>query len=71
MFSLHYLPPPLSRDYKEYHTDATVRFVVELSAEKMREAEGIGIYKKFKLEGSINTSNLVPTVEGGGGRKRE
>lgn len=50
--------PPL-RDYKEYHTDTTVRFVVELSAEKMREAEALGIHKKFKLESTINTSNLV------------
>ena len=36
-----------------------MRFVVSLSAEKMREAEAAGFHKKFKLEGSINTSNLV------------
>ena len=47
------------RDYKEYHTDTTVRFVVTLSAEKLQEAEAAGLHKKFKLESAINTSNLV------------
>lgn len=55
------LPPPLpsSSDYKEYHTDTTVKFVVTLSQEKMQEAERIGFHKKFKLESSLNTSNMV------------
>ena len=47
------------RDYKEYHTDTTVKFVVTLSADKMMEAEAVGFHKKFKLESSLNTSNLV------------
>ena len=46
-------------DYKEYHTDTTVKFVVTLTAEKMEEARSVGIHKKFKLESSINTSNMV------------
>jgi len=46
-------------DYKEYHTDTTVKFVVTLSEEKMREAEETGFHKKFKLEGYLNTSNMV------------
>ena len=46
-------------DYKEYHTDTTVKFVVTLSPEKMQEAETVGFHKKFKLESSLNTSNLV------------
>lgn len=46
-------------DYKEYHTDTTVKFVVTLSADKMMEAEAVGYHKKFKLESSLNTSNLV------------
>ena len=49
----------LLSDYKEYHTDTTVKFVVTLSAEKMQEAESVGFHKKFKMEGSLNTSNLV------------
>jgi DNA topoisomerase-2 len=47
------------RDYKEYHTDTTVRFVVNLGQEKLRTAEGTGVHKKFKLESSITTSNMV------------
>jgi DNA topoisomerase-2 len=49
----------LYSDYKEYHTDTTVKFVVTLSADKMMEAEAVGFHKKFKLESSLNTSNLV------------
>jgi DNA topoisomerase-2 len=50
---------PFITDYKEYHTDTTVRFVVHLTADKMAEVERIGFHKKFKLETSLNTSNLV------------
>ena len=58
--SLPLSPPlPSSSDYKEYHTDTTVKFVVTLSQEKMQEAERIGFHKKFKLESSLNTSNMV------------
>ncbi len=39
-------------DYKEYHTDTTVRFVLNLSTAKMEEAEK----ESFKIESSINTS---------------
>ena len=38
-----------------YHTDTTVKFVVTLSQEKMKEVERIGFHKKLKLESSINT----------------
>ncbi|XP_065897461.1 DNA topoisomerase 2-alpha-like isoform X2 [Dysidea avara] len=51
--------PPFISDYKEYHTDTTVKFVVTLSEQKMSEAEKAGFYKKFKLEGYLNTSNMV------------
>ena len=46
-------------DYKEYHTDTTVKFVITLSEQKMKEAEEIGFHKKFKLESSVNTGNMV------------
>ena len=49
-------------DYKEYHTDTTVKFVVTLSEQKMKEAEEIGFHKKFKLEGSLSTANMVRKV---------
>ena len=46
-------------DYREYHTEATVRFVVSLTPANMAKAEQEGFYKKFKLESRLNTSNLV------------
>lgn len=50
---------PLIRDYKEYHTDTTVRFVINLTDEQMRTAESEGIEKRFKLTSLINLNNLV------------
>ena len=58
--------PPFIQEYREYHTDTTVKFIVTLSQEKMLEAERIGIHKKFKLETTISTSKLnihrMPTI---------
>ena len=36
-----------------------MRFVVNLSAEKMEESFRANAYKKFKLESSFTTSNMV------------
>jgi len=36
-----------------------VRFVVKMTAPKMEEAAAMGFYKKFKLESSISTANMV------------
>ena len=41
-------------DYKKYHTDMTVRFVMTLSQQKMEEAATVGFYKKFKLESYLS-----------------
>lgn len=46
-------------DYKEYHTDTTVRFVVTMTPEKLREARNIGLHKVFKLQTSISTTSMV------------
>lgn len=51
--------PPILTDYKEYHTDVTVKFVLNMAEDKLAEAEATGLHKKFKLEASINTSNMV------------
>ena len=56
---MYYNVPISCSDYKEYHTDTTVKFVITLSADKMQAAEAVGFHKKFKLESSLNTSNLV------------
>jgi DNA topoisomerase II len=47
------------KDYKEYHTDSKVHFVVTLAEDQMKAAEKEGLEKKFKLTSSVSTSNLV------------
>lgn len=49
---------PFITDYKEYHTDTTVHFVVTLPADKMQEALAVGLDKKFKLTTTVSTSNM-------------
>lgn len=47
------------KDYKEYHTDSTVRFVLHLTEAGMEAAEKEGIEKRFKLSTTLSLSNLV------------
>lgn len=51
--------PPLITDYKEYHTDSTVRFVVKMAPEKLREAEAAGLHKVFKLQNTLTCNSMV------------
>lgn len=51
--------PPLITDYKEYHTDTTVRFVVKMAPEKLSEAEAAGLHKVFKLQNSLTCNSMV------------
>ena len=51
--------PPFIKDYREYHTDTTVKFVVSFSANNMAAAEAEGIDKKFKLSTTLSLGNLV------------
>ena len=48
------------KDFKENHTDTSVMFTVTMPPEKLAEclAEKGSIFKKFKLEGSVATSNM-------------
>lgn len=46
-------------DYKEYHTDVTVKFILSMTEDKLAEAEQAGLHKKFKLESTISTNNMV------------
>ena len=50
---------PSIKDFKEYHTDTTVKFVLTLTEEQMQAAETFGLDKKFKMETTITTSNMV------------
>merc|ERR1711988_1632700 len=46
-------------DFREYHTENTVHFVVTLTAEKMKECEKAGLDKIFKLKSSVSTQNMM------------
>ncbi|TKR76455.1 hypothetical protein L596_017588 [Steinernema carpocapsae] len=51
--------PQMITDFKEYHTDQTVKFVIKMDANKLREAEMEGLHKVFKLQNVINTTSMV------------
>ncbi|KAM5135385.1 DNA topoisomerase 2-alpha [Mantella aurantiaca] len=51
--------PPLITDYKEYHTDTTVRFIIKLTEEKLAEAEAAGLHKVFKLQTPLTCNSMV------------
>lgn len=46
-------------DFREYHTENTVHFVVTLTSEQMKEAEKAGLDKIFKLKSSVSTQNMM------------
>ncbi|XP_056218392.1 DNA topoisomerase 2-alpha [Falco biarmicus] len=51
--------PSLITDYKEYHTDTTVKFVVKMTEEKLAEAKAAGLHKVFKLQTSLTCNSMV------------
>ncbi|XP_072216490.1 DNA topoisomerase 2-beta-like [Excalfactoria chinensis] len=51
--------PALICDYKEYHTDTTVKFVVKMTEEKLAEAEAAGLHEVFKLQTSLTCDSMV------------
>ena len=51
---------PVIQDYKEYHTDKTVKFIVQMAADKLRTAEvSKGLHQFFKVQSTISTSSMV------------
>jgi DNA topoisomerase-2 len=52
-------PNPCITDYKEYHTDTTVRFVVKMTPEQFRTAEQVGLHKFFKLQKTLSLNSMV------------
>jgi DNA topoisomerase-2 len=51
--------PALINDYKEYHTDTTVKFLVSMKEDQFRKHENEGFHKSFKLQSSINLTSMV------------
>jgi len=47
------------RDYKEHHTDATVRFLLHMTETGMEAGEKEGIEKRFRLSTTLALTNLV------------
>lgn len=47
------------QDYKEYNTDTTVRFVVQMDERNLAKAEDEGLHKTFKLQTTIATTSMV------------
>jgi DNA topoisomerase-2 len=47
-----------TQDYKEYHTDTSVHFVITMPPANLAKAEEEGIVKKFKLATKISCSNM-------------
>ncbi|XP_069809901.1 DNA topoisomerase 2-alpha [Dendropsophus ebraccatus] len=51
--------PALITDYKEYHTDTTVKFIVKMTEEKLAQAEAAGLHKVFKLQTPLTCNSMV------------
>ncbi|XP_077315975.1 DNA topoisomerase 2-alpha isoform X2 [Lithobates pipiens] len=51
--------PALITDYKEYHTDTTVKFIIKMTEEKLAEAEAVGLHKVFKLQTPLTCNSMV------------
>ncbi|XP_068119452.1 DNA topoisomerase 2-alpha [Hyperolius riggenbachi] len=51
--------PPLITDYKEYHTDTTVKFIIKMTEEKLVESETAGLHKVFKLLSPLTCNSMV------------
>lgn len=48
------------KEFREYHTDMNVEFLVEFaSEEQLMAADQVGLHEFFKLRGSVCTSNMV------------
>ncbi|XP_076821820.1 DNA topoisomerase 2-alpha-like [Clavelina lepadiformis] len=46
-------------EYKEYNTDMTVRFLVKMSEQKLKDADGKGLHKFFSLQTSMSCHNTL------------
>ncbi|XP_030850847.1 DNA topoisomerase 2-alpha isoform X2 [Strongylocentrotus purpuratus] len=57
---------PMITDYKEYHTDTTVKFVIKMSEDKLLKAEEQGLHKTFKLQSTISQANVMVLYDSNG-----
>ncbi|CAF1167473.1 unnamed protein product [Adineta ricciae] len=50
---------PSILDYKEYHTDTTVRFVIKLTHDQLAKFTEAGLHKSFRLQDTFKLTNMV------------
>ncbi|XP_015124561.1 DNA topoisomerase 2 isoform X3 [Diachasma alloeum] len=50
--------PALITDFKEYHTDVDVKFIVTLPRDKLQELEREGLHKAFKLQTTTSITSM-------------
>ncbi|XP_063973742.1 DNA topoisomerase 2 isoform X2 [Diachasmimorpha longicaudata] len=50
--------PALITDFKEYHTDVDVKFIVTLNRDKLQELEKEGLHKAFKLQTTTSITSM-------------
>lgn len=55
--------PALISDYKEYHTDTTVKFVVKMSEEKLAQAEAAGCTKFLNFQTTLTCNSMVRELD--------
>jgi len=52
--------PARIQDYKDYNTDTTVKFILQMGEEKLREVERTtGLHTYFKLQTTMSTTSMV------------
>ncbi|CAD5115354.1 DgyrCDS4334 [Dimorphilus gyrociliatus] len=51
--------PSVIQDFREYHTDTTVKFVVKMSEAKMSDARQMGLHKYFKIQTTMSLASMV------------
>ncbi|OAV87385.1 hypothetical protein PTTG_29452 [Puccinia triticina 1-1 BBBD Race 1] len=51
--------PALVKDYREYHTETTVHFIISLTEKGKEAIKKEGAEKVFKLSGSLSINNMV------------
>lgn len=51
--------PAFINDYKEYHTDATVKFIVTMNEDNLRKTLDGGLHKTFKIQSTMSTTSMV------------
>lgn len=50
--------PAMITDFKEYHTEETVKFVVKMKPEQLSRYEREGLHKVFKLQVTFNRASI-------------